>query len=168
MAKAKLEPPSLTQFIACFPPVALPFTLGEDTHHLFSSENDPIPAAVIEAFILPLEGENEMDEVTEYIACFSLPTPPDYHAIVYWKAGLLNYQYKLVTFDKKGNFIDEKVIAGTTYDGVELTQTMAVLQEDLMIYLVSGQSQIVYADYTASNSTANRLQLSDEGKIVEL
>lgn len=168
MAKTIKDKPSFEEFLNSFPPVELPFTLGEDTHLLFSKENDPIPGAIIAEFILPLEGEEETDEVTEYIACFALPTPKQYHAIVYWKAGLLNYEYKLFTFDTKGNVIDQKVIAGTTYDGIELTQTMAAIQEDLLIYLVSGQSQLVYEEYTAANSTANRLQITEEGKIVEL
>ena len=167
MAKTKIEQPSFEQFLTYFPMVELPFTLGEDTHHLFSQENKPLPPAVVETFILPLEGE-EPDEMTEYIACFQLPASGKYHAVVYWKAGLLNYQYRLATFDTKGNFIAEKVIAGTTYDAAELTQTMAVIQEELLIYLVSGQSQVALEEYAAATSTANRLQVSDEGKIVEL
>lgn len=168
MAKQVTDKPSFEDFLNCFPPVELPFTLGEDTHLLFSKENDPIPGVVIAEYILPLEGEEELDEVTEYIACFALPASKNYHAIVYWKAALLNYEYKLYTFDTKGNLIAEKVIAGTTYDGIELTQTMAAIQENLLIYLVSGQSQLVKEEYAAANSTANRLQITDEGKIVEL
>lgn len=165
---ANQNKPSFEDFLSTFPPVSLPFTLGEDTHVLFSKENDPIPGAIIADYILPLEGIEETDEVTEYIACFALPTPPSYHALVYWKAELLNYAYKLATFDTRGNLIDTKVIAGTTYDGEELTQTMAMIKEDLMLYLVSGQSQIELDDYSAATSTANRFQLADNGKIVEL
>ena len=168
MAKNNAEQPSFEHFLEFFPPVELPFTLGEDTHHLFSKENKPLPAAVIAAFVYPLDGEGETDEMTEYIACFQLPASGKYHAVVFWKAGFLNYQYKLVTFDTKGNVIDQRVIAGTTFDGADLTQTMAVIQEELQIYLVSGQSQVAIDDYSAANSTANRLQLSDAGKIVEL
>ncbi len=168
MAKTKPEQPSFQQFLDFFPAVALPFTLGEDTHLLFSKENDPLPATAIRSYIFPIEGEEEIDEMTEYIACFQLPSTNKFHAVVYWRASLLNYQYRLVCFDTKGNLIAEKVIAGTTYDGADLTQTMAVIQENLQIYLVSGQSQVTVEDYAAANSTANRLQISDEGKIVEL
>lgn len=165
---AEQQKPSFEAFIGSFPPVSLPFTLGEDTHLLFSKENDPIAGAIVAEYILPLEGQEETDEVTEYIACFSLPTPKAYHAIVYWKAELLNYAYKLVTFDTRGNLIDNKVIAGTTFDGTELTQTMVMIKEDLMLYMVSGQSQIELDNYNAATSTANRFQLSETGKIVEL
>jgi len=127
-----------------------------------------LPGAVIADYILPIEGIAETDETTEYIACFHLPMPEGFHAIVYWTAGLLNYSYKLVTFDYKGNVIDEKIIAGTTFDGNELTQSMAVIKEDLLIYLVSGQSQVALDDYAAGTSTASRYQVTDEGKVVEL
>jgi hypothetical protein len=168
MSATEPTKPSFQAFLDCFPPVELPFTLGEDTHLLFSRENDPIPAAIIAEYILPLEGEAETDEVTEYIACFALPTPPAYHAIVYWKAELLQYEYKLFTFDTRGFLIDERVIAGTTFDGAELTQTVASIREDLLLYLVSGQNQVEYSEYAAATSTANRLQITSAGKIVEL
>lgn len=168
MAKTKTEQPSFAQFLEYFPPVELPFTLGEDTHHLFSQQNKPLPPAVIGHYILPIEGEEDPDEMTEFIACFQLLTSGKFHAVVYWKASFLNYHYQLATFDTKGNLISAKVIAGTTFDGADLTQTMAVIQKELLIYLVSGQSQVVVEGYAAANSTANRLQISDEGKIVEL
>ncbi|MEM1215746.1 MAG: hypothetical protein AAGJ82_08690 [Bacteroidota bacterium] len=168
MPNLRQNKPTFEHFITYFPAVALPFTLGEDTHMLFSKENKPLPAAIIAEYILPLEGLERTDETTEYVACFHLPMPKGFYAIVYWTAELLNYAYKLVTFDHKGNVIAEKTVAGTTFDGNELTQSMAVINEDKMIYLVSGQSQAALDDYAAANSTASRYQLTDDGKIVEL
>lgn len=159
--------PTFTDFLKRFPLIELPTTLGEETHHIFSTQNDPIPIQIIDTFILPIEGE-ESDPLTEFIACFQLPMPEGFYAIVYWKAELLNYQYKLVTFDTKGNRVDERVIAGTTFINDELTQAAAIIKEDLQIYIVSGQSQLAVEEYKASTSTANRFQLSTNGKIVEL
>lgn len=159
--------PTFKDFLSKFPKIELPTTLGEDTHHTFSQQNDPLPAQIIDTFIMPIE-EEEPDPMTEYIACFKLPMPKGFHAIVYWKAGLLNYQYKLVTFDTKGNKLDEKVIAGTTVQNDEITQSVAIIKEDLQIYIVSGQNQIDIEEYNASNSTANLFQLSTNGKVVEL
>ena len=68
----------------------------------------------------------------------------------------------------KTNQLIQPERTGTTFDGADLTQTMAVIQEDLLIYLVSGQSQIELDDYAAATSTASRFQVTDEGKIVEL
>lgn len=162
------QAPTFDTFLKYFPPVELPFTLGEDTHHLFSSENLPLPVLVIAHYILPIEELEDTDEVTEFVPCFALPTGKGFHAIVYWKAELLDYQYQLVTFDKKGQMLAKRVIAGMTYDGEEITQTMASIQEDLTIYMVSGQQQADTIDYAAAASTATRLQVTMEGKIVDL
>jgi hypothetical protein len=155
------------RFLARFPEVELPLVLGEDTHHVFSQENEPLPAAVIEQFLVPLE-EEPLDDMTEFVPCFRLPGTKGYLGIVYWKAGLLHYQYRLVTYDKKGNFIDEKVVAGTTIEGGEVTRSMATFTEEYQIYIVSGQQQLQLNDYDAQQSTAVRFQLSNGGKIVEL
>ena len=167
MAKTADPKVDFVQFLTRFPLIELPTVLGEDTHLIFSKENEPLTGPMIEEYILPLEGE--VDEMTEFIPCFSIPGTKTFAAVVYWKAGLLNYQYKLLTFDEKGNFIDQKVIAGTYFNGQEMTQSMATFTEDLQVYIVSGQSQIELADdYKAATSTANRLQLASNGKIVEL
>ncbi|MCB0638527.1 MAG: hypothetical protein KDC54_17980 [Lewinella sp.] len=158
---------SFEQLLSQFPEIELPVVLGEDTHHVFSRENDPLHAAVIDQFLLPLE-EEEMDEMTEFVPCFRLPGTKDYRAIVYWKAGLLHYQYRLVTYDKKGNFIDGKVIAGTTFDGEDVTRSMATITDQYQVYIVSGQQQFQLDDYDAKMSTAVRFQISNGGKIVEL
>lgn len=159
--------PTFKDFLSRFPVIEFPVTLGAETHFVFSKENDPIPAQIIDTFILPIENEEE-DAMTEYIACFRLPMPKDYHGIVYWKASLLNYEYKLVCFDTKGNKTDAKVIAGTVYHGDEVTQSVAVIKEDLQIYIVSGQGQIAIDTFNASSSTTNLFQVSTNGKVVEL
>jgi hypothetical protein len=160
--------PTFADFLKKFPETELPVTLGEDSHHAYSLTNDPLPEAMIQAFIHPVEEAIDVDDMTEYVACFALATTKTYHAIVYWKAELLNYQYRLLTFDKKGTLIDQRVIAGTAYHGDEMTQSVAVIKEDRQIYIVSGQGQLDGENYSAAGSTANRFQLSTNGKIVEL
>jgi hypothetical protein len=162
------QQPTFDAFLGYFPPVELPFTLGEDTHHLFSSENLPLPALAIAHFILPIEEMMETDELIEFVPCFALPTGTAFHAIVYWKADLLDYQYRLATFNKQGQLVAARTIAGMTYDGEEITQTMASIQEDMVIYMVSGQRQADTIDYAAAASTATRLQVATDGTIVEL
>ncbi|RME98851.1 MAG: hypothetical protein D6772_08490 [Bacteroidetes bacterium] len=165
---AKRVAPTFNDFLKKFPEMELPITLGEDSHHAFSQANDPLPEAMIQDFIHPLEDAIDVDGMTEYVACFALPKTAAYRAIVYWKAELLNYQYRIVTFNKKGELIDQKVIAGTTYQGDEVTQSAAVIKEDRQIYIVSGQGQLSGGNYDAAGSTVNRFQLSSSGKIVEL
>lgn len=156
---------NFSHFLEKFPEVELPATLGDETHHQFSRENAPLPGLMVEQFILPLE-EMPADEYTEFIACFRIPDTHEFHGVVYWRAGLMNYQYKLVTFTKKGELIDQRVIAGTFSDGNTLTKSVATIDEDWTIFIISGQAG---ADrekkYDASASTAYKLELLPDGTI---
>ena len=151
-------------FLDKFPEIELPVTLGEDTHHYFSRNNEPLPDQMIQEFIFPLE--EDLDELTEFVPCFKILGTKNFHAIVYWRAGLMNYQYVLVTFTEKGLLIDKRVIAGTFSDGQVLTQSVATIDEDWIISIASGQSEGISTDYNAASSTAYQLELLPDGKIV--
>jgi hypothetical protein len=125
-------------FLEKFPEVELPVTLSDDTHLDFSKENLPLPPQMIEEHITRYEA-TEPDEFTEYIACFSIiPTEKDFKIVVYWKAGLLNYDYVLATYDKKGKMLDKKAIAGTKVIGEDIKRSIAIIKEDLTIQVVEG------------------------------
>lgn len=157
---------SLAHFIEHFPEMELPITLNDESHHYFSQHNDPFPALMIKQYLLPIEGLEQTDEFSEYVPCFRLPKTKDFVAIVYWKAGLLTYQYTLVTFLKNGTFIDQRVIAGTFSDGVTITQSIATITADWSIYIMTGNT--AGADiYDAANSKAIELDLLPDGTIVE-
>ena len=164
-----MSTPTFQYFLEQFPDLELPLTFSEDTVRTISRETPPLPPALIAEFLLPIE-PGMADELTEFVACMRLPQNKDYVGIVYWRADLLQYHYTLATFHPATReLIDRKVIAGVSYDGEEVTQTQAVVNENMMIYQVSGQ---VNADgeynYKASSSTARRFQISPSGKIVEL
>lgn len=167
MAKVKTKKLDFISFLEQFPLVEPPVILGEDSHHAFSTTNLPLPAVLIDRFIIPLEDEMP-DETTEFVACFRLDGLKDIHAIVYWKASLLNYQYQLVTFDKKGNPLEKRIIAGTFYDGDKLTQSVASINEDWLISVASGQSQNPASDFNATESTAYQLELLPDGNIIDV
>ncbi len=152
------------QFSELFPEVELPITLGEDTHLTFSRNNKPFNMAAIKEFIEPLEDEI-FDDTTEAIPCFKLPGTKDFYALVYWKASLMNYQYSLVTFDKWGELIDKKTIAGTFSDGFQLTQSVATINEKWQIYVASGQSDADDENYEAASSSVQRMILLPDGQI---
>lgn len=165
MNKVKTKKIDFITFLEQFPLLEPPIILGEDSHHAFSKANLPIPAALIDRYIMPLE-EEAPDENTEFVACFRLDGLKDIHAIVYWKASLLNYNYVLATFDKSGNLIEKRVIAGTFYDGEQLTQSVATIDEDWMISVASGQSKTHSSTFSATDSTAYQLELLPDGTIV--
>jgi len=155
-------------FLEQFPELELPFTFSEEAVRTISRETPPISPRVIEQFIIPIE-PGKTDELTEFIACLRLPEADKYAGVVYWRADLAQYHYTIATFDlETQELIQRIVIAGTSYDGQELTQTHAILTEALMIYQVSGQSTGKDYDYSAATSTARRFQITESGKIIEL
>lgn len=154
------------QFLSIFPKVKLPVTISEESTHAFSQENNALPERLINEFIMPYE-EN-VDELTEFVAGFRIDGIKDFHAIVYWKATLMNYQYILATYTKSGLLIDRAVIAGTYSDGKVITRSFARLDDDWSITIVSGQMEGSEEDYDASSSRTIELDLMPDGKIVPL
>ena len=141
----------LSHFLEKFPKIELPVTLSEESHHGFSKENDPLPAEMILEYITHYEA-SEPDEFTEYIACFQLPLEKKtYSAVIYWKAGLLNYDYVLATYDKKiGSMIDKRAIAGTRVVGNNIKLAVAIIKEDMSIHIAEGVEE--GADYDADSA----------------
>jgi hypothetical protein len=162
-----MQTPSLTfaQFLSRFPEIELPIVLNEETHHAFSEKNEPLTTPMIQQFILPIAQE-EPDDLTEFIACFKLPKTDDFHAVVFWKAALLQYTYTLATFNKKGAYIDHRTIAGTFVDQQTITISVATINEEKEIYIASGQSGSSDAGYDAGSSTTYELELLPDGQIV--
>ena len=78
----------------------------------------------------------------------------------------MNYQYVLTTFDKKGKLIDKSVIAGTYSDGKSLTKSVATIEEDWIIYIVSGQTAANASTYDPSTSNTFNLELLATGEII--
>ena len=151
-------------FLERFPIIELPIILGENTHHEFSRNNQPLSNEMIHRFIDPIEGSS--NEFTEYVAGFRVPKTDDFYAIVYWKADLMNYQYIITTFDKKGELIDRAVIAGIYMQDGIMTQSVATLEPDWTIYIVSGQLKTNTPNYDPSSSRVFELELLPDGKII--
>jgi len=155
---------SLKRFLDIFPEVALPVTLTDEAARVFSQENGLIGQGLLEQFVLPFE-EEAPDEFTEFVPCFRIPATRDFHALVYWRASLMKYQFILLTLDKEGRFIDQKTLAGTFSRENELWQSVATIDEDWEILVVSGR-QSDGEWYDASASTKNSMELLPEGHIV--
>ncbi len=152
---------SFEHFLEKFPEIELPITLSDDSAIEFSKNNDPLPSRIIHEFI-----DDQEDEFTEYIACLRIPKTLDFHAIIYRKAALLNYQYVLATYDKKGKLIDKSAIAGTYSNGKSLTKSVATIEEDWIIYIVSGQTAANASTYDPTTSNAFNLELLATGEII--
>jgi hypothetical protein len=151
-------------FVEKFPALSMPVTLGEDTHHTFSTENSPLSDGLIEQFIAPLEPE-AADEFTEYIPCFAIDCNEPFVALVWWKAELLRYQYILATFTEKGQPIDQKIIAYTLVNGQSIRRAVASIDEELSIHIIEGVSQDDV--YDATSSMTRNLEVLPNGTIVK-
>jgi len=161
------QAPSLDLFLEYFPEVELPVLIAEDTILTFDSVNEVLPKDMIEHYIIKWEGGQEIDEYTEFVPCFRLPdSSEDYHAVVYWKGGLLKYEYLLVTLSKKnGELLNRKLIAGTIAEGDVLKKSVAQIDEDLIIHIMAG---VGTADdkYNPENSQAFNMEIMSTGDII--
>jgi hypothetical protein len=154
-------------FLAKFPPIPMPVTLGEDTHHTFGTENDPLSDALISQFIHPTETVVADDEFTEYVPCFSIDNTDQFIGLVWWKAELLNYEYVLATFNDKGELIGRAVIAGTTIKDGIVTRSVAVINEEWEITIGEGTSPDGNQIFDPSTSRTRNLEILINGQIVE-
>lgn len=152
------------QFLDKFPIVELPITLGENTHHLFSKNNDPFQQGMIDQFLT----RGSLDEYTEFIPCCRIPDTSDFYALIYWKAGLLEYEYYMVTFSKKGILIDERYIAGTRVKNEKLINVVTSFEEDWIFYSAEGESSAAEDKMDKTSTKAFNLELLATGKIVTI
>lgn len=158
--------PTFADFVAKFPPVSPPLTIGEDTHHTFSKENEPLTEAMIAQFIHPLEGVTEDDEFTEYVPCFSLEDTQNFVALVWWKAALLDYTYTLATFTAKGQLIGKDEIAHTRSVGDKISHAVVIMNEDWEMTIAEGVSADGNLSFDPATSRTRYLEILSDGQIV--
>ena len=132
--------PTFPDFVGKFPPVPMPITLGEESHHVFSLENKPLPIEMIEQFIQPTDPEAVDDEFTEYIPCLAIEDTEGFVALIWWKAALLNYEYVLATFTLKGELISRRVIGHTRVKDGRISRAVATIDEDWVVFIAEGES----------------------------
>lgn len=144
----------------------MPITLGEDSHHVFGTENDPLNDVLIEQFIHPLEAVTPDDEFTEYVPCFGIADTEQFIALVWWKAELLNYEYVLATFTLKGEPISHQTIAGTRVQDGKVHRSVATINAEYEIAIAEGVSDDGNLLFDASSSKTRFLEILINGEIV--
>ncbi|MEZ4964937.1 MAG: hypothetical protein R2791_06820 [Saprospiraceae bacterium] len=153
-------------FVSRFPPVGMPVTLGEDTHHIFSTENKPLSESLISQFIQPTEETVTDEEFTEYIPCFAIDDTEHFIALVWWKAELMNYEYVLATFTLKGELIDRQVIAFTRVEDGKVHRAVVTINEEYELIVVEGTSTGEDDFYDPSSARTRHLEIMATGEIV--
>lgn len=159
-------PHTFADFIGKFPPLHMPVILGEDTHHVFALENDPLSEKMIVQFIHPTDPAAMDDAYTEYVPCFCLEGTEGFVALVWWKAELLNYEYVLATFTFKGELIARRVIGYTRVqpDGT-VARAVATIDEEWVVFIAEGVS----ADGMGFDPTSSKtydVEVMSNGEIV--
>ncbi|MDA9773344.1 hypothetical protein N9B82_00190 [Saprospiraceae bacterium] len=154
---------TVEEMLSFFPELELPITLTEESALDFSNHNKALPFEALAKFILPYEDVH--DDLTEYVPCFRLENTINIHVLVYWKASLMNYEYKMMTIDQTGQFIDGKVIAGILSNGETIIRTVSTIDEDWIIHSVVGEEN---PSSTTPNtaSKAFNLELLATGEII--
>ena len=157
---------AFTDFLDLFPPAAFPLAFGEDSYRGYEAAGKLVPDALAAEYVAPLEPA-PLDEYTEVLACAQF-AHKDYVAVVYWKAGLLNNHYRLATFDKLGNPIESRVIAGAYNEpDAAASQSAATITEERIVYVVSARAESDGLG-DAKESSALRLAIDDSGVIKDL
>ena len=153
--------PAFADFLLKFPPIELPAVLGENTHHAFSTENEPLSDKMIFDFI-----SDEQDEFTEYVPCFLVGATPEFVSIVWWKASLLVYEYVLATFKIDGTPIARRVIASTKVVGETLHQMVAHISAELVIYIAEGRT--IVKDFDPLTTHSYTVQFLPNGEFFQI
>jgi hypothetical protein len=151
-------------FVNIFPDISLPITLSTDTQREIESVNEPLNAAWMVKFVLD---ESQIDDFTEFMACFKIPETKDFIALVYWQASLEGNAFFLATFSKSGSLIDHKLIAGTLYLEDGMKQLVCSIAKDWSINRVEGMlganGEIIKED----DPKMTFMQISMDGEIIE-
>jgi hypothetical protein len=150
-------------FLEKFPVIEFPITISEDTYIEIGEGNEPLPGLMIEQY-LAADGD---DEFTEYIACFRLPKQAEFEAVVFWKAGLMVYEYILATYSRNGDPLAAEVIAGTVVKDELMIQTVATIDKELTIFMATGASSVKTGEaMDAANNKMKHLEILENGQIV--
>lgn len=159
-------------FYDFFPEVELPVTISESTINYYSAINKALPGELIDTYLTDQalffadQEPDPLEEIEEFVPCFRLPQMDKYSAIVYWKAGLMKYEYILKTFDLKGKQLSKQIIASTSSDGQFIRHIVATINEDREIFLVGGDAT-VDGLYDASSSIELAFEIDEDGFIMQ-
>ncbi len=155
-------------FVSRFEEITLPITIGTETHLDISSQIDPLPVEMIETFILQRTDFPELDEFTEVVPVMKVADTTDFHALILWRAALLEYEYWLMTYDKRGTFLDKKRIAGTKALKDVLLQAVVTINQDWSILIVQGGvSTTDRSGFDAAKTLNYHYQILEDGHIQE-
>ena len=131
------------EFIEFFPELELPLSLLPDVSQI-PLDPLPLPGVLQDEYILPFEAD-ELDEYTEFVPFGRIAGTKDFYVMVYWKAGLMRYEYILATYSKNGDPLSHAIVSGIRYEDEGALHSVAVIHEDLRIVIAEGRRSHVKA-----------------------
>jgi hypothetical protein len=150
-------------FLSYYPEIEPPVTLTDESIDHISGANDALPEQLIQEFIKKWD-TTEDDEFTEYVPCFKWKIDKII-CIVYWKAGLLKYEYFLVTTNDKGELINRKSLCGTIVEGDIIKKSVARIEDENIINIVAG-ANFDTNEYSGEQSQSFALEIMSNGEVV--
>ncbi len=147
-----------------FPEQDLPQTLSEENLGYYSSENHVLPPDLIRHFLIYEHTED--DEYVEYVPCFKIKNTENWHAVIYWRAELLNYNFVLACYNKNGILLAKQVLAGINSDGKNLLKSIATIDEDWVIKVIIGEQSEGEYLYDTNKSFITSYELMADGSII--
>ena len=151
-----------TEFIEFFPPLELPVSLLPDIGQIPTNAL-PLPGVLLDTYILPFEGE-EVDEFTEYIPYGRIGGNQRFEGIIYWKAGIMQYEFILATFTRDGLPISHAIIGGMRSEEDTILHSVAVIHEDLSITIAEGTA-VSDASELLRHSNTYQMRIDSSGII---
>lgn len=157
--------PSFEDLLQYFPEVETPIEVTDELVMTADPINKVMPPEILHTYIYEWEGRAEVDEYTEFVPILKIKETDEYHALIYWRGGLMSYEYFLVTCDKSGTLITRKPIASTHSDGKTIKKAVATIDEDLIIHIMAGENP-VDEKYNPENSRAFSMEILHTGDII--
>ncbi|MCC7503834.1 MAG: hypothetical protein IT259_00980, partial [Saprospiraceae bacterium] len=101
-----------------------------------------------------------------YVPCFSIDDTESFVALVWWRAGLLNYEYVLATFSAKGELIGRRIVAFTRVNGEKVSRAVATIDEDWVVFIAEGESSGSDDFFDPTSSKTYDVEIMGDGEIV--
>ena len=119
---------------------------------------------MIDAYILPFEG-NEADEYTEYIPYGRIAGTKDFHALIYWKASVMQYEFILVTYGLEGEPLSQAIVGGLQSDQNGMLLSVAIINKDMSITIAEGVSTEQEESMDLSQAGTYQMAILPDGTI---
>ncbi len=154
------------QFQSYFPELELPLTLHTEAHHHFTAHNQALTESCIHRWIEDIE-PTEPNPYLEFVPCLRITGVENCHALVYWKADLLQYEYILTTFSLKEELVARKSIAGFKANQDKTIIRIATIEEDGIIGVAQGESSLHQSPLELENQRNFHFEILDGGDILQ-